>query len=68
MDWKEAKTADGKTYYYNSVTKETSWTLPTPTPTPTLATPPVVRATLPVPPPKAPVKKQNTDIDSELLK
>lgn len=27
-DWKELKTEDGKTYYYNKVTKETTWTNP----------------------------------------
>jgi len=26
--WLEAKAADGKTYYYNPITKETSWTKP----------------------------------------
>eukprot|EP01102_Stenamoeba_stenopodia_P010181 TRINITY_DN303_c0_g1_i2.p1 TRINITY_DN303_c0_g1~~TRINITY_DN303_c0_g1_i2.p1 ORF type:complete len:556 (-),score=195.27 TRINITY_DN303_c0_g1_i2:87-1754(-) len=27
-DWKELKTEDGKTYYYNKVTKETTWSNP----------------------------------------
>jgi chromosome segregation ATPase len=27
-DWKELKTEDGKTYYYNKITKETTWTNP----------------------------------------
>jgi len=27
-EWKEAKTADGKAYYYNSQSKETTWTPP----------------------------------------
>uniref|UniRef100_A0A7S1XEM8 WW domain-containing protein n=1 Tax=Compsopogon caeruleus TaxID=31354 RepID=A0A7S1XEM8_9RHOD len=26
--WREANTADGKVYYYNEVTKQTSWTMP----------------------------------------
>lgn len=27
-DWKEATAPDGRTYYYNVVTKETTWTKP----------------------------------------
>lgn len=27
-EWKEAFTADGKKYYYNTVTRQTSWTKP----------------------------------------
>jgi hypothetical protein len=27
-DWREAKAPDGRTYYYNAVTKDTSWTKP----------------------------------------
>ena len=26
--WKTATTAEGKTYYYNAITKETCWTMP----------------------------------------
>jgi pre-mRNA-processing factor 40 len=26
--WQEARTADGRIYYYNSVTKATQWTKP----------------------------------------
>jgi len=32
-DWKESQTPDGKRYYFNTVTKQTSWTRPDSSPT-----------------------------------
>ena len=38
--WKEGKTPEGKTYYYNELTRESSWTCPEPPPSPSSTTSP----------------------------